>query len=129
MLACYPVILSAAAMTAHASYAGAGAKTIRCRATAMQNACVGQEICIDDPRGLARDLTLSLLMEKREYASDAKSGEIISADVTSQSGLSLIIYPAIEGGNRLEIGADLKAAKLVGGSSNHVFRCHHILFR
>lgn len=125
MLACYPVILSAAAMTAHASYAGAGARTIRCRATAMQNACVGQEICIDDPRGLAKDLTLSLFLKKLEYTSNAKSGRIISADVTSQSGLSLIIDPAIEGGTRIEVRSDLKAAKLVGGSSNYVFRCHH----
>jgi len=89
----------------------------------MKNACKQQEVCIDDPQGLSKDLIFSLSLKSRIYITGSISGKITSIDQIQGKGLGLAIDPAIEGGTRIELSSDGKTAKLVGGDFNYFFRC------
>ncbi|WP_164523360.1 hypothetical protein [Sphingomonas koreensis] len=119
----YVAIVSAVAMASHAATPAAAMTTINCRGIAMKNACKQQEFCIDDPQGLSKGLILTLSLKSRIYITGSISGKITSIDPIQGKGFGLAIDPAIEGGTRIELSSDGKAAKLVGGDFNYFFRC------
>lgn len=89
----------------------------------MQNACLQQEICINDPGKLPKALVVKLSLKKRTYVAGSMTGTITAVDASDKEKLRLTIDPSIRGGTLIEFSADRRKAKMVGGEYNYFLVC------
>lgn len=116
------VIISVLIAASQGALASTDMTRISCRSTTEQHACNSQEICIDDPRRLRNGFSFLLLLEKKTYSTRGVGGNILVDESTAKTR-NLKIYPAIRGGNLIELSLDGGKAKLIGGASNYFFNC------
>lgn len=110
--------------TLGSSASAQAASTVFCRGVDKQNACRGQEICINDPKRLPEHTHLSLSLSDRSYSLGGTTGRIIAITIRAKGALNLNIDPPIfDKGRIIELSPRATTAQVFGSEYNYFFRC------
>jgi len=96
---------------------------VDCRGVTKQSACVGQEICIDDPIRLPGNTRFSLFPATMTYSTTATKGRIATIAPIEGGGRTFVVYPPIFESRAIELSGDGATAKGIGSLYNYYFKC------
>lgn len=99
---------------------------VDCVGIAKQNACHGQQICIDDPVKLGRNIRFSLFPVPMTYRITSARGRIASVALSRDGSRRYEVYPPIFESPVIELSRDATTAKGLGSDFNYYFKCEKI---